>query len=454
MTGSSLQTGQAGPVPVSWDGTKERFEIKAYRVLTRLARPAAPLILRFRERRGKEDPRRLGERLGRPSIARPAGPVVWVHAASVGETSAVLPLAGALEMQRPDVTVLLTTGTVTSARFAAPRLHARTIHQYIPLDEPSFVASFLDHWRPALGVFTEQEVWPNLVLSAVRRGIPLALVNARMSDRSFVRWQRRLGLAEALFSRFAVVLAQNGSLANRFETIGARRVLVAGNLKIDAPAPPIDKAAFAALGAALGERPRIVAASTHDTEELAVAEAHCRLRSKVGNLVSIIAPRHPERGGAVAAAVSALGLSVRRRSEGALPDGETDVYIADTIGELGTLYATAPIAFVGGSLIPHGGQNPIEAVRHGAVVVTGSSTHNFSDAYAALVGAGGAISVAGVQDLAPTLGLLLRDPARIEAMRANATMALQGLSGALARTVAALIPYLPDGDGAFAAEDR
>ena len=215
-----------------------------------------------------------------------------------------------------------------------------------------------------------------------------------------------------------------------------------------------DEAAFAALGAALGERPRIVAASTHDTEELAVAEAHCRLRSKVGNLVSIIAPRHPERGGAVAAAVSALGLSVRRRSEGALPDGETDVYIADTIGELGTLYATAPIAFVGGSLIPHGGQNPIEAVRHGAVVVTGSSTHNFSDAYAALVGAGGAISVAGVQDLAPTLGLLLRDPARIEAMRANATMALQGLSGALARTVAALIPYLPDGDGAFAAEDR
>lgn len=450
MAGPTIHTGQAGPHSAPPLVTRERFEITAYRILTRLARPAAPFILRLREKRGKEDPLRLGERLGRPSVARPAGLVVWVHAASVGETSAVLPLVSALEVRRPDLTVLLTTGTVTSARFAAARISGRTVHQYVPLDEPSFVASFLDHWRPALGVFTEQEVWPNLVLSAVERGIPLALVNARMSERSFERWQRRSGLAEALFSRFSVVLAQNASLAQRFETIGARQVVIAGNLKIDAPAPPIDTAAFAALGAALGERPRIVAASTHDTEELAVAEAHCRLKDKVSGLVSIIAPRHPDRGEAVAGAVSALGLSVRRRSEGALPDAGTDVYVADTIGELGTLYATAPIAFVGGSLIPHGGQNPIEAVRHGAVVVTGSSTHNFADAYAALVGAGGAIRVAGVEELAPTLGLLLKDPARIEAMRVNATRALQSLSGALERTVATLLPFLPDREGEFA----
>lgn len=454
MTGPTLHTGQAGPISASrGDGAGERFEIKAYRILTRLARPAAPYLLRFRERRGKEDSSRLGERLGRASIARPGGPVVWMHAASVGETSAVLPLAGALAMKRPDLTVLLTTGTVTSARFAASRLPQRTVHQYVPLDEPSFVASFLDHWRPALGVFTEQEVWPNLVLSAFRRGIPLALVNARMSERSFERWRRRSGFAEALFSRFSVVLAQNGALAERFEAVGARRVLVAGNLKVDAPAPPVDEPSFMALRGALGERPRIVAASTHDTEELAVAEAHCRLKAKLGNLISIIAPRHPERGEAIAGAVSALGLSVRRRSEGGLPDSATDVYIADTIGELGTLYAISPIAFVGGSLIPHGGQNPIEAVRHGAVVVAGSSTHNFSDAYAALVEAGGAISVAGADDLAPALGLLLREPGRIEEMRANALAALQALSGALERTVAALVPYLPDSDAALVVAD-
>jgi 3-deoxy-D-manno-octulosonic-acid transferase len=451
MAGLPLHTGQAGPLPVPRPVTSERLEIKAYRILTRLARPAAPFILRLREKRGKEDPNRLGERLGKPSVARPGGAVAWVHAASVGETSAVLPVVAALEARRPDLTVLLTTGTVTSARFAAARISRRTVHQYIPLDEASFVASFLDHWRPGLGVFTEQEVWPNLVLSAAQRGIPLALVNARMSERSFDRWQRRSGVAEALFSRFAVVLAQNEALAQRFETIGARRVVAAGNLKVDAPAPPVDAAAFSALAAALGGRPRIVAASTHDTEELAVAEAHRRLKGKIDGLVSIIAPRHPERGEAIANAVGELGLAVSRRSAGALPDASTDVYVADTIGELGTFYATAPIAFVGGSLIPHGGQNPIEAVRHGAVVVTGSSTHNFADAYAALVGAGGAIRVAGVEELAPTLALLLKDPARTEAMRVNATRALQGLSGALERTVAALLPYLPDRDGELAA---
>ena len=356
----------------------------------------------------------------------------------------MLPLLVALEQRYPELTALLTTGTVTSGRFAASRISRRTIHQYVPLDEPSFVASFLDHWRPSLGVFTEQEVWPNLVLSAAERGIPLALVNARMSERSFERWQRRSGVARALFSRFDVVLAQNAVLAERLPTIGAQCVVVAGNLKIDAPAPPVDEAAHAALAGALAARPRLIAASTHDTEELAIAEAHCRLAERISGLVSIIAPRHPERGEAIAGAISALGLTVRRRSEGALPDGETDVYVADTIGELGTLYATAPVAFIGGSLIAHGGQNPIEAVRHGAVVVTGPSTHNFADAYAALVGAQAAIEVSGAGELAPTLALLLSEPARIEAMRANATRALHGLSGALERTIAALAPYLPE----------
>ncbi len=447
MAGPTLHTGQAGPLPMRPRVTRERLEIKAYRILTRLARPAAPFILRYRERRGKEDPLRMSERLGQPSIARPSGSLVWMHAASVGETNAVLPLVDALRARRPELTLLLTTGTVTSARFAAARIGRRTMHQYIPLDEPSFVASFLDYWRPALGVFTEQEVWPNLVLSSVERGIPLALVNARMSERSFERWQRRSGLAEALFSRFDVVLAQNAPLAERFQAIGAKRVVIAGNLKIDAPPPPVDAAAFHALETALGQRPRIVAASTHDTEELAIADAHCRLKGSVNGLVSIIAPRHPERGEAVAAAVASLGLSVSRRAEGALPDGGTDIYIADTIGELGTLYATTPIAFVGGSLIPHGGQNPIEAVRHGAVVVTGASTHNFADAYTALVDGGGAVRVTGGDELAPALALLLEDPHRIATMRANATRALQSLSGALERTVAALLPYLPEGEG-------
>lgn len=447
MAGPTFDTGQAGPLPITRIAPPERLEIRAYRMLTRLARPAAPFILGMRERRGKEDPLRRGERLGRASLPRPSGPVAWVHAASVGETSAVLPLIAALEARRPGLTVLLTTGTVTSARFAAARIAGATLHQYVPLDEPSFVAAFLDHWRPTLGVFTEQEVWPNLVLAATERGIPLALVNARMSDRSFDRWQRRSGLAAALFSRFAVVLAQNESLARRFEAIGVERAVPAGNLKIDAPAPPVDAAAFAALAKALGGRPRLVAASTHGGEELAIAAAHRRLKGDMPGLVTIIAPRHPERGGAVAEAVRGAGLVARLRSGQALPDADTDIYVADTIGELGTLYATAPVAFVGGSLIPHGGQNPIEAVRHGAVVVTGPSIHNFGDAYAALIEAGGAVRIAGPDELASACGALLMDARRTEAMKVCAGRALQGLSGALERTVAALLPYLPDGNG-------
>ncbi|MGE0514109.1 MAG: 3-deoxy-D-manno-octulosonic acid transferase [Hyphomicrobiaceae bacterium] len=427
------------------------LEIRAYRMLTRLARPAAPYILRFRERKGKEDPTRLGERLGRASIMRPEGPVVWVHAASVGETSAVLPLISELAARRPTLTMLLTTGTVTSARFAASRLGASILHQYVPLDEPSFVGAFLDHWRPSLGIFTEQEVWPNLVLAATARNIPLALVNARMSDRSFERWQRYSTLATALFSRFDLVLAQNERLARRFEQIGASNVISVGNLKIDAPPPPIDANTLAAFEHALGGSSRIVAASTHEGEERVVAEAHIAARREIADLVTVIAPRHPERGVAVSDAVSALGLTVRRRSLGELPERGTDIYVVDTIGELGTLYAAAPIAFIGGSLIAHGGQNPIEAVRHGAVVLTGPSTHNFSDAYCALFEAGGAMQIQTAGQLAHASVDLVTRPGGAVVMRDNAKRALQLLSGALERTIAAISPLLPDGEGRRAA---
>lgn len=422
----------------------ERLELKAYRALTSLARPVAPLILRLRERRGKEDPQRRGERLGQASLARPQGTLAWVHAASVGETSAVLPLIARLIELRPDLSILLTTGTVTSAQFVAGRLPPRTLHQYVPLDSPRLVAAFLEHWRPAFGIFTEQEIWPNLLVEAGRRRIPLALVNARMSDASFERWQRRSGLAEALFSRFAVVLTQSETLAQRFQRLGAPRAIAAGNLKIDAPAPPVGAAAFAALDKALAGRPRVVAASTHDGEEVAIGLAQRQLQGEFPGLVSIVAPRHPERGAAIAEALAGMGLEVCRRSEGRLPGPGTQVYVADTIGELGTLYALAPVAFIGGSLIRHGGQNPIEAVRHGAVVVAGPSTYNFVDAYAALADAGGAVAIADQGELAAAITRLLREPERLEAMQANATRALMALSGALERTAAALLPHLPE----------
>lgn len=417
-----------------------------YRALTRLARPAAGVILSVRERQGKEDPRRRLERLGTATLPRPDGALVWVHAASVGEANAALPLIAGIRQQRPHSPVLMTTGTVTSAAFIADRRPAGVLHQYVPLDSPAFVARFLDHWRPELAIFTEQEIWPNLVVEASRRGIPMALVNARMSDRSFARWQRRAGLANALFSRFTVVTAQNAALAERFRILGAATALAAGNLKIDAPPLPVNSALRGEIEDGLGRRPRLAATSTHAGEEQAVATAHTMLAAQVDGLCTIIAPRHPERGGPLVASLRSQGFRIAQRSRGELPDATTDIFIADTIGELGTLYAASPVAFIGGSLIPHGGQNPIEAVRHGAAVVTGPHWHNFPDAYQALIAAEGAVEVRDAAGLAEAARRLLTNDAALTALRANGERALTQLAGALERTLAALVPLVPDGE--------
>lgn len=422
------------------------FGLKAYRGLTSALRPAASVILRIRERQGKEDALRLPERFGKASAARPEGRLLWLHAASVGEANAVLPLIEAVSARRPDARFLLTTGTVTSAGLVARRLGSKGIHQYVPLDVSEFASAFLAHWRPDLAVFTESEIWPNLIMETARRKIPLALVNARMSARSFRRWRKRRNVAEPLFGRFDLVLAQNEKLARWFQELGARSVVAAGNLKIDAPPPPIDLADLEALRRALAGRPVIVAASTHDGEELIIAGAHRRLTRTLPDLVTIIAPRHPERGTAVAEQLKAQGLTVQQRSLGRLPDANTDIYIADTIGELGTLYALAPIAFLGGSLIDHGGQNPIEAIRHGAAVLTGPSWGNFKDAYTALIRHGGAVEVKDAEMMATVLGRLMGNRSELERMQSGAEHALATLAGALERTAEALLSLLPDDD--------
>jgi 3-deoxy-D-manno-octulosonic-acid transferase len=317
-------------------------------------------------------------------VPRPHGTLAWFHAASVGETNAILPLMSALAEQRPALSFLLTTGTVTSARLAAERLGPRAVHQYAPLDAPEYVRSFLDHWKPDLGVFTESEIWPNLILESAARNIPLALVNARMTKRSYRRWRRSPGIARPLFSRFSLVLTQNDALTRRFKTLGAAAASSAGNLKIDTPPPPVNVAELARLKPALDGRPLLIAASTHEGEDAIVAEAHRQLRRTLPDLCTIIAPRHPERGEAISELLKAQGLKAARRSLGALPERTCDAYIADTIGELGTLYKLAPVAFIGGSLVDRGGQNPIEAVRQGAAVITGPHWQNFSDTYRAV----------------------------------------------------------------------
>ena len=425
------------------EAVKPGLSLKVYRVLTSLATPFAPLLLAWRTRRGKEEPARRSERYGRASAPRPKGFLAWFHASSVGEANAALPVIESIAAKRPEVRMLLTTGTVTSARLARLRLPKEVVHQYVPLDNKGYVQRFLRHWRPDLAVLVESEIWPNLVLETKGEGIPLLLINGRMSSNSYKRWRRRPGLSRPLFSSFDLVLAQNDSLAERFAQLGVARTLDVGNLKADAPPPPADLPGKRRLAAAISGRTVWLAASTHPGEEDLVAAAHKNMKQDEPKVLTIIVPRHPERGKSIAEALRATDLNVALRSEWQLPEATTDIYVADTIGELGLFYSLSPVAFVGGSLVERGGQNPIEPIKLGAAVVTGPNWQNFRDSYTELLKAGGCAEVSDAASLADAaLSLLKNDSARREMAR-RAEAAIAAMSGALPRTLAELEPYLP-----------
>ena len=428
--------------------------LKLYRLATRVLTPALPLLLRYRERRGKEDPARRGEKLGRASAERGAGPLIWLHAASVGETNAVLPLMRELRRRIPALQFLLTTGTVTSGILARERLADGDVHQYAPLDAPAYIERFLAHWRPDIAVLTESEIWPNTILACHERGIPIALVNARMSDRSYRRWRKNRRMARPLFSRIRLILAQNERLARRFRDLGGRDVTVAGNLKVDAPPLPIDEAALARLRDEIGARSVLLAASTHPGEEDTLIAAYQAVKQKLPDVLLIIAPRHPERGEALGDAARGTGLDTARRQINDVIGPQTDVYIADTMGEMGVFYSLADVAFIGGSLIEHGGQNPIEAVRLGAAVLTGPSQYNFADAYDELKRRGGIMEVTNADDIAAAAEQLLSDVAARAELQRHATAAVDAMVGALDATATALAELLGPAGGRTKPDER
>ena len=414
--------------------------LRLYQLASAAGSPMAPQVLARRLHLGKEHPERLAERRGEASLRRPKGPLVWVHGASVGEMLAAVPLIERLRAQ--DFALLVTSGTVTSAALAEQRLPDGALHQFIPLDAPRFVRRFLDHWRPGLALFVESDLWPNLILSCAERKIPMILINGRLSERSLRRWRLVPGAIAALLGRFDLCLAQSAADAERYSELGAPRVTTTGNLKLDVPAPPVDQGALQRLTDIVGRRLVVAAASTHPGEEAAIFAAHRRLRGKFPSLLTVIAPRHPARGGAIAAIAKASGLSVALRSRRAQPLPDIDVYIADTLGELGLIYRMAPIVFMGGSLARHGGQNPIEAARLGAAVLHGPHVWNFAEIYAALDAAHGAELVADEAALADRLGEWLGNPAARKAAAAAGAGTVERLGGAFNRTLAALDPYL------------
>jgi len=422
------------PRTLDKDARGGRITLAFYRGVVKTFSPALPLLLLARARRGKEDLSRINERRGYPSQQRPEGVLIWIHGASVGESLAALPLIECL-LEKPDRAVLVTTGTVTSAKLMAERLPDRAMHQYVPIDWRPAVKKFLNYWRPNLALFIESELWPNLILETHARGVPMGLVNARLSAESLRGWMHARGLARRLLSCFDVCLAQNAGIAARLTALGAATVQISGSLKADAPPLPVDDAAFAAFRSAVGTRPMLLAASTHPGEEEHVLQAAASLRDKYPDVLTIIVPRHPSRGEEVGVLCSARGFSSVRRTTGALSGPSTQVYIVDTMGELGLFYRAAPFAFLGGSLIPRGGQNPLEPARFGTAVLAGPHTQNFDEIFRVLFTAQGSGRVQSATELAAAAAELIDDPGKAKRMGALAKEAAGSLGGALAITL-------------------
>jgi 3-deoxy-D-manno-octulosonic-acid transferase len=353
---------------------------------------------------------------------------------------AVMPLIERISAQ--GIRSIMTTGTVTSAELVRERLPRNTFHQYVPLDLDRAVRRFLDHWQPDLAVFTESEIWPATLMELGKRRIPQVLVNARMSDRSFARWSQAPALAQALFENVSHVIAQSETDAGRFRQLGARPVTVSGNLKVDTSGLPFDAGELLRFQAAIAGRPVWIAASTHAGEEQVAINVHKRLRESVPGLLTVIVPRHPERASEAAGLARQAGLKLVRRSLGEPLGADTDVFIGDTIGEMGLYLRLAQVAFMGRSLVAQGGQNPLEPAMTGAAILSGKAVHNFRDSYANLLAAGAARLVRDEEMLAANVEYLLNDAAERKKMVEAARQVLVDMRGALDRTIEVLDAYV------------
>jgi len=407
-----------------------------YGALTGLFEPFAPALLRRRAARGKEDAARLGERLGHAGVARPDGGLVWLHGVSVGEATSLLPLIAALRQRRPDLTLLVTSGTTTAAELLARRLPDGAIHQYVPLDTPRAVRRFLDHWRPALAVFVESELWPNLIQDANDRRVRLALLSARMTEESARGWARFPVAAHEIFSAFDLVMAQDAATEDRLRRLGAEPESRL-NLKLTGDALPVDELELARLRKAAAGRKVILAASTHPGEDEIVVEAFRAAVRDPAEALLVLAPRHPDRGPDLA-----LRFTASRRGAGEALSGP--IHVADTLGELGLFFRLAEVVVMGGAFLPGiGGHNPLEPARIGRPILTGPYAFNAAEAFADLFAEAAAIEAADAVALARHIRGLLDHP-RVARRMGEAALAYAERQGAaLDEALARLEPLLP-----------
>ncbi|MCR4378568.1 MAG: 3-deoxy-D-manno-octulosonic acid transferase [Rhodospirillales bacterium] len=417
------------------------MKLALYRMATFLGGPLIRLYLNRRIRQGKEDPARLNERLGLASLPRPPGKLVWIHGASVGEALSILPLIERIQRDRADWSILITTGTVTSAKLIAERLPQGVMHQYVPVDRVAYVRRFLEHWKPNLALWMESEFWPNLVVETRASAVPMVVLNGRMSERSFAEWQKNRAMIWQLIRAFRLILAQSDLDAERFSALGAKAVDMPGNIKYACAPLPVAADALAQVQAWVKDRPRWLAASTHAGEETIAARAHLTLRGDIPGLLTIIVPRHPHRGETVAAELTAMDLKLARRSIGQPINTDTDVYIADTLGEMGLFYRLAQITFIGKTLVSGGGQNPIEPAQLGCALIFGPDMSNFQAVAKTLLDAGAAVQIADEAALTAEIARLLRDHNALDKMVHAAKTQAQAQAGVMDRVMAALTPY-------------
>lgn len=388
---------------------------RLYKIFTTLASPLIKAYLYYRKFKGKEDKFRFNERFGKATIPRPEGDVIWFHGASVGEAISMLTMIDKVREAYPDKKLLVTTGTVTSADIMAKRLPKDVIHQYVPVDLLSSVRRFLDYWKPSAAFFFEAEFWPNLVMEARNRGVKMVLINGRVSDVAFKKWEPHTDLSCQMLEEFELCLGQTSEDERRLKIMGAKNTMYLGNIKFAGAPLKFDEEERKSMAAKIGNRPSWVIASTHTTEEEVVADFHREIAKKYPNLLTILAPRHPNRGDEVRRIIEDAGLRLAQRSKGEPLTEDTQVYIADTMGEMGLFFNLSKIVLMGFSLTPkaNGGHNALEPAMSKAAVLNGPYYENFKDMFDRMIVANAVVVVRDIKEMPATIIDLLDNPDKL-----------------------------------------
>lgn len=392
-----------------------------YRILSVALYPVLELYLFWRVYKKKEDKKRLKERFGHATIFRPKTPIIWLHAVSVGETNSALILVDELLKNFPTASILFTTTTITSASVVAAKLPAfegRVMHQFLPIDSYFCVKNFFEFWRPEIAIFVESEIWPNLIGVAFEYEVPTFLVNARMSEKSAAKWSFAKFFGIRIFDYFSAIFAQSEKDQERFQKLTDKEITYFGNLKSQAQSLGFDPEKLAALKSKIGGRKFWLAASTHKGEEEAVLQAHQILKKDFPDLLTILVLRHPNRADEVKPLFNSQKFAQRSRSENI--ENDTQIYLVDTLGELGLFYSLANFAFIGGSLVKVGGHNPFEAIKLNCGVISGRNVKNFQEIYAQLEAKNACVMVDSSAMLAAQVKEFLQNEKALQVLNKNA----------------------------------